>query len=252
MRNEATQQCRGYEKRHIAVVVDQISEFVLIKAAARRHNLMRALGDMRERKQTRRVGLCGNVDETVVGPKKIDIGEIAHCHHRQIAVTEHSALGPARGAAGIEYPGRRVAVGLSQGRNIAAVERLAIGLADYIKPGTQIAHMRGEFRRHVRRRETQARLRVFHHVGNFPPMQPRIHGNGAKPRMPNGKQYFEVFGAICHGQRHAGAGRNAGQGAQIARDSRHAPRHLAVGAIWRGADGNRRTIGELPPGIGKV
>jgi hypothetical protein len=103
--DQAAHHRRRREQRGARMRGDQGENLVRLETAARGNDLLRRRRDVRQDVHPGAVRHRRRVDDAVVLGDAVDVDEVARRHREQVAVTEHRALRPAGGAAGIEQPG---------------------------------------------------------------------------------------------------------------------------------------------------
>ena len=239
----------GAEQGHALVSVEQLEHLRRIEAAARRHDLAGALGGVRQDVEPRAVRHRRGVEDGVRGRDLVDVGEVAQRHGQQILVGEHRALGPARGAAGIEQPGDRVRPDLDERHRVARQQLAVVGRADLDHPQALEAGLeRADRVDQVRGGEGEPGAGVAQDVGELARVQPGVDRQHGETGIPAGEQQLDVVAAVGHHQRDPIAGLQPVQRAQPPGHDRGAPRQLAIGHEHVATARHGRALGE--PGAG--
>ena len=202
------------------MLLDQAQHLRRLEAAALGNHVVGALGDEGQRVEARAVGERCRVQHAVVGRDWVEIGEIAQRHHHQVAVTDGGALGPARGAAGVEEPGGVVGPG-----RVGAVRVVA-------EHGAPVVRARDQRRSEARHLAAHALYpvcvalvgdaepgpRIAQDVGHLVRVQLGVDRDRDQARVPDAEQRFQIVRPVGHDDRHPVAGFEAVRRLERARD----------------------------------
>ena len=146
------------------------------------------------------------VGDGILRGNVIDVVEVAQAHGEQVAVRDHHALGPARGAAGVEQPRGVVGGALFDvGQPVTFVDpRVTLGAVHVhhaVQPGElpRVGH-------DVRGDEGPARAGVLHDPLHFPEVQLGVDRHHHQPGPPGPEQQLQIARMVAHEQHHALAG----------------------------------------------
>jgi hypothetical protein len=226
-----------------------------VETAGFGHHVARAAQHVGVVVQARAVRHGGGVDHGVLRVDVVHVGEIGHGHGQQVAVGLHHALGPARGAGGVEERGhvlrragvhlqRRALRGLLPGVAAQPLQRGGRGAGGQRRIAQRAGHAHG------------ARAAVLQHVGQLARMQLVVDGHRHRAGPVDGMQRLQVLRAVGREDGHAVARRHAAARAQVAGQGRHAGgkpavvvQHALAGQQRRSAGKN---LGAAPQQVGNV
>ena len=238
----------GCEHAEPGVAFDQAQHLRRLEAAALGDHVVGALGDEGERVEARAVGERCRVEHAIGGRDPVEVGEIAQCHHQQIAMRDGGALGSAGGAAGVEEPGGVVRPSRRGVRRIV-VEHCAVIVRTSDErrrePRHLSAHALDAFRVALVG-DAEPGSRIAEDVGDLARVQLGVDGDRDEARVPDAEQRLEIVRPVRHDDRHPIAGSEPVTGPERARDRAGAPVELAVARGNRTAEGHRRPFGQGP------
>ncbi len=186
------------------------------------------------------------MQDRIVGRDRIDVGVVAEARHQQIAMGEHGALRPARGAAGVEEPGGIVRRAPHEVHAGVPEHALPVGIARDHDPreARQILLQRRHGLGEIGADEGETRAGMIEDVAELLAVQLGVDRHGEEPGMPDREERLEIFRPVGHGDGDALAGRHAGDGEQRSCQRPHAGGPLAIGQADAGAPGHGGSVGE--------
>ena len=236
---------RRREHAESGVLLDQVENLRRLEAAALGNHVVGALGDEGQRVEARAVGERRCVQHAIVGRDRVEIGEVAQCHHHQVAVSDGGALGPARGAAGVEEPGGIVGPGRGGAFRVVA------------EHGAPVVRARDERRSKARHLvphafdplsvafvgDAEPGPRIAQDVGDLAGVQLGVDRDRDEPCVPDAEQRLQVVRPVRHDDGDPRARGQPVHRAQRARDCPGAPVERAVVGGDLVAERDRRPLG---------
>ena len=180
------------------------------------------------------------VDDGIARSDLIDVGEIIEQRRHQVAQGQGHALGPPRGAAGIEQPGGIAGGARRDGDSRRRAESGVAGSIGVDHLLQRAAGQPGQRRVKFAAGEAQPRAAVGEDEFEFLGVQLGVDRHHHQTRVPAGEHQFEVSRAVLHHQRDPVVGLQPRR--QAAGESGHARAQLGVVRQQARAAGQRREL----------
>ena len=161
--DEARHHGRGGEKANALVGGQEEADLLRVEAPAFGDHLVRRLRHVGHDVQARAVGHGSRVEDAVPLGDRVDVGEVAQRHRKEVPMGQHGPLGPAGRSARIEKPGDILRLSLLHGDGIAFEQGAVVrrpGRDHALEAGNRVPE-RAHGLHEVRRREADPRPRIF-------------------------------------------------------------------------------------------
>jgi hypothetical protein len=240
MPDEPGQHGRCREEGHAVVDRCQFDDFGGIEALAGRNDLMRRLGDVRQRVEPAAMRQWRAMQHAIGFSEIVDVGIIAKHHRGERPMCQRGALGLSGGAAGVEQPGGVLGLDRLQIERIAREQQLVLGLfdANYPIERRDFIDQRRKRLGEIRCRKADPRTGIFQNIGELPRVQLRVDRHGTEPRVPGGIHDLQILRAILHRQTDAIARLDPRQRTKARGETGHAIEEARIIDVEVGADGN--------------
>ena len=201
----------GGEERHPRPAPQERGDLVPVDAAGLRQDADRAAGHVGQAVEPRTVRQRRGVEDAVLRPHRVDVGEVAERHHEQVAVGERGALGPSGRAARVEEPRRVLRLPVDERRRrrrrepvppLAGRHHRRLQRGDGADERLDVVGM-------VLVGHDDGRPAVVEDVGDLVAMETSVDRHGDETGVPDGEQRLEVLRPVAHHDGHPVPGRQA-------------------------------------------